>query len=236
MKALSAPNDIILYNYEFSPFGKRITTYLAVRGIDYAICVCTHLLPHLTRGWRTDKSQQEQPFTMPRPDLKLLSIAYRRIPILAIGRDIYLDTRCQLRKLETLFPNNQMLDATNSQDLFVQQLLERYMVEGPVFRMAAGLMPVQEDMFRKDRKGFLGRSWGKEELDDGRGTCLAYIRGLFTLFEGTVLSDGREWVLGGEKLSLADIEGECVFSLTLVEFCQRQHLRCAVLAIQTDGC
>jgi hypothetical protein len=37
---------------------------------------------------------------------------------------------------------------------------------------------------------------------------LAYMRGLFKFFEQTVLSDGREWVLGGEKCSLADIEGE----------------------------
>jgi hypothetical protein len=158
---------------------------------------------------RTNRSQQEQPFTMPRPDLALLPIAYRRIPILAIGRDIYLDTRCQLRKLETLFTTSSpTLSATTPHDTFVQQLLEMYMIEGPVFSMAAGLMPVQEEMFRKDRKGFLGRNWGKEELDEGRGNSLAYMRGLFKFFEQTVLCDGREWVLGGEKCSLADIEGE----------------------------
>jgi hypothetical protein len=51
MRPQTAPNDIILYNYEFSPFGKRITTYLALRGIAYAICVRyitypTHLPQH----------------------------------------------------------------------------------------------------------------------------------------------------------------------------------------------
>lgn len=35
----SAPNNIVLYNYDFSPYGKRISAYLALRGIDYAICV-----------------------------------------------------------------------------------------------------------------------------------------------------------------------------------------------------
>lgn len=37
--ATTAPNNIVLYNYDFSPFGKRITAYLALRNIDYAICV-----------------------------------------------------------------------------------------------------------------------------------------------------------------------------------------------------
>jgi hypothetical protein len=36
---MAASNDIILYNYAFSPFGKRITAYLALRGIEYALCV-----------------------------------------------------------------------------------------------------------------------------------------------------------------------------------------------------
>lgn len=41
---------------------------------------------------------------MPRPDLTALGVGYRRIPVVAIGRDIYHDTRLVLRKLEVLFP------------------------------------------------------------------------------------------------------------------------------------
>lgn len=37
---------------------------------------------------------------MPRPDLELLGINHRRIPVLAIGRDVYLDTRLILSKLD----------------------------------------------------------------------------------------------------------------------------------------
>jgi len=149
---------------------------------------------------------------MPRPDLALLPVAYRLIPVLAVGRDIYLDTRLILRKLETLFPERKPLGATNAQDKFVQGLLERYMVEGPVFGIAAGLVPTElalDPTFNKDRQGFLGRTWSKEELDGGKGKCLSYIRSLFHFFEETVFQDGREWVLAGKKPSLADIEGEC---------------------------
>jgi len=35
-----APNGIVLYNYGFSPFGKRVSGYLALRGLEYAVCVC----------------------------------------------------------------------------------------------------------------------------------------------------------------------------------------------------
>ncbi|KAH7081390.1 hypothetical protein BKA63DRAFT_207414 [Paraphoma chrysanthemicola] len=195
---MGAPNDIILYNYAFSPYGKRVSAYLALRGIDYALC--------------------EQPFTMPRPDLDLLPVTYRRIPILAIGRDIYLDTRLILRALESL-PNvsSPRLGAMKPQDVFVEKLLERYMIEGPVFAQAAGLVPVdvaQNPTFLKDRQGMLGRNWSKQELEEGRGECLTYIRNLFDLFETSILADGREWMLGSEGPKLADIEG--IFMLDFV--------------------
>jgi len=32
-------DTIVLYNYAFSPFGKRVEAYLALRGIEYALCV-----------------------------------------------------------------------------------------------------------------------------------------------------------------------------------------------------
>ncbi|KAF2030913.1 hypothetical protein EK21DRAFT_100055 [Setomelanomma holmii] len=198
MAPQTVPNDIILYNYGFSPFGKRVSAYLALRGINYALC--------------------EQPFTMPRPDLALLPVHYRRIPILAIGRDIYLDTRLILRVLESLPDiSPQRLGAIKPQDVFVEKLLERYMIEGPVFGQAAGLVPVdvaQDPNFNKDRQGMLGRNWSKEELDEGRGECLTYVRNLFNLFESTILADGRDWILGSEGPKLADIEG--IFMLDFV--------------------
>jgi hypothetical protein len=148
---------------------------------------------------------------MPRPDLALLPVQYRRIPVLAIGRDIYLDTRLQLRVLESLPDiSTPRLGASKSQDMFVEKLLERYMIEGPVFGMAAGLVPVdvaQDPTFKEDRKGMLGKTWEREELEEGRGECLNFVRDLFGFLERTVFEDGRDWILGGEGPRLADIEG-----------------------------
>lgn len=149
---------------------------------------------------------------MPRPDLTLLNVQYRRIPVLAIGRDVHLDTRLILQVLENLPDiSSPRLGASKPQDLFVEKLLEKYMIEGPVFTMAAGLVPTekaQDPTFKKDRQGMLGRTWDIEELEEGKSECLNYIRNLLSFFEMTILADGRKWILGGDSPALADIEGE----------------------------
>ena len=33
-------NGIVLYHYSFSPYARKVLWYLALRGIDYAQCVC----------------------------------------------------------------------------------------------------------------------------------------------------------------------------------------------------
>lgn len=149
---------------------------------------------------------------MPRPELALLPVSYRRIPILAINNDVYLDTRLILRTLESLPSISTLrLGASSPADQFTEKLIEKYMIEGPVFSMAAGLVPVdmaQDPTFLKDRQGMLGRTWSREELEGGRGECMNYIRNLFTFYETTIFEDGRKWVLGGDGPKLADIEGE----------------------------
>jgi hypothetical protein len=39
MESTTAPNDIVLFNYPSSPFGKRISWYLQLRKIGFALCV-----------------------------------------------------------------------------------------------------------------------------------------------------------------------------------------------------
>ncbi|KAJ8119985.1 hypothetical protein ONZ43_g3191 [Nemania bipapillata] len=81
----SPPNlPIVLYHYDLSPYGKRVVWYLHLRKIPYSQCI--------------------QPRIMPRPDVSLLGVSYRRIPLLSIGRDVYLDTRLILQKLDALYP------------------------------------------------------------------------------------------------------------------------------------
>jgi len=162
---------------------------------------------------------------MPRPELELIPVHYRRIPILAIGRDIYLDTRLQLRALEALpGVTTPRLGATNPSDLFVEKLLEKLINEGPVFAAAAGMVPMeiaQNEQFNKDRQGLFGNQWTKEEIEENLGGSANYIKNLFAFLEETALKDGREWILTGDGPKMADIEGEWATSFSPVACVER---------------
>jgi hypothetical protein len=153
---------------------------------------------------------------MSRPDISALGTAYRRIPLLSIGRDIYLDTRLILSKLESLFPPSSAhpaLSSTSFEHQTTVKLLEHYTIDAGFFNRAAALIPssmplLKDPKFTKDREDYTGRSWEKEDVERGRPVALVEVRGAFEFFEGIVLGDGREWVLGGkEGPMVADIEG-----------------------------
>ena len=77
-------NEIILHQYEFSPFSEKVRRVLAVKGLTW------HAV--------------EQPVIAPKPDLTPLTGGYRRIPVMQIGADIYCDTALIIRRLEALHP------------------------------------------------------------------------------------------------------------------------------------
>ncbi|KAL7923679.1 hypothetical protein ACQKWADRAFT_289013 [Trichoderma austrokoningii] len=191
-----ASKGIILYHYPHSPYARRAVWYLALRGIPHSQCL--------------------QPNVMPRPDVARLGVAYRRIPILSIGRDIYVDTRLQLPKLEELYPELPRLGATTLEQKAVERLISAYINDGGIFQQAGRLLPLDLPIFKdpnyfKDRGDFSGKSFTIEALKKIRPDALAEMAVAFDLFETTLLADGREWILKTEKPSLADIEG--VFTL-----------------------
>ena len=152
---------------------------------------------------------------LPRPDIAALGVRYRRIPIMAIGRDIYCDSRLILSKLERMFPDG-ALGASVPDQRGVQKLLETWTVESGVFVRASQLLPAEmpllkDEKFQKDRQDLSGRSWAPEAIEAMRPEALAHIRSSFTFLETTLLADGREWILKTAKPSLADIEGRPMF-------------------------
>jgi hypothetical protein len=152
---------------------------------------------------------------MPRADVKALGVEYRRIPILAIGRDIYHDTRLILSKLEALFPASDAhpsISAITFENKATEKLLEYWIIDGGIFTRAAQLIPssmplLKDPKFAKDRQQYSGRSWNKDEMDAIRPEALVDIKGAFAFLEDSLLADGREWILNTKNPSLADIEG-----------------------------
>ncbi|OAL22394.1 hypothetical protein AYO20_11180 [Fonsecaea nubica] len=189
---MAGPNNgIVLYHYSFSPFARRILWYLSLRGLDYAEC--------------------KQPPVMPRPDLSVLGVKYRRIPVMTIGRDVYCDSRIILRKLEELFSEG-ALGASSGEEKAIEKFLEIWSIEGGLFTRASQLIPtsmplLNDPKFTKDREEYSGRPWSKEHIAENRPEALAAIRSGFKFLETTLLADGRKWVLKTEKPTLADIEG-----------------------------
>ncbi|KAK1511857.1 glutathione S-transferase [Colletotrichum tamarilloi] len=192
MASSDEDKKIVLYHYSASPYAKRIVWYLALRGIPYVQCM--------------------QPPVLPRPDVSKLGLNYRRIPILAIGRDVYLDTRLMLRKLEQLYPSRPRLGATTPEHAAVERLLEALIIDS-VFSNAINVLPTNLPMLKdpkrtwfKDREDFVGGKLSAETIERGRPNAVNEIRRTVALLETTLLADGRDWVSGTKSPSLADIE------------------------------
>lgn len=76
--------DLILHQYEISPFSEKIRRILAWKKIR----------------WTAVRA----PAVMPKPDLVALTGGYRRIPVLQIGNHVYCDTSLIARVLERVSP------------------------------------------------------------------------------------------------------------------------------------
>ena len=99
--------------------------------------------------------------TLPRPELsETMGITYRRIPILAIGRDVYADTSLIASTLERRYPASAGYGALfpprkggGLSDTGVVKTLAMYYIDRAVFPLAASSMPYSKfsEAFVKDR-------------------------------------------------------------------------------------
>nr|BBG28478.1 putative glutathione S-transferase [Aspergillus versicolor] len=189
----------VLFHYPGSPFAARVLYYLALRGIPYDECI--------------------QPNILPRPDLARLGIRYRRIPLLAIGRDVYLDTPLILNRLERFDPSSTTKPpfkstATPSQHTLTT-LLASYTLDTPLFKnVVCVLLPstplIHDEAFLKDRAEMLGGppgfNFAEHFVLPARNDAIVEVKKTLEFLEFTLLADGRQWVAETQDPSLADIE------------------------------
>ncbi len=81
---MAANDAVILHQYDLSPFSEKIRKILGCKNAPW------HAVT--------------QSMWLPRPQLTPMTGAFRRIPVLQIGADVYCDTRLIARKLDALFP------------------------------------------------------------------------------------------------------------------------------------
>lgn len=139
---------------------------------------------------------------------------------MAIGRDVYIDTRLILPKLEEFFPEGR-LGAKGSFEAGFEAMLEEFVIDGGPFWRTSGCIPpsaplVQNEVWMKDRFEGSGGQFTKEKLVENRAWCLSQLRLWFGIVE-KFLADGREWILGTEKPSLSDIHAgwQCDWAINM---------------------
>jgi glutathione S-transferase len=145
---------------------------------------------------------------MPRPDLADLGISYRRIPVLAIGRHVYCDSRLILQVLQERYhlPGTTM----NGSDKAIQRLLQDW-TNDQIFSHATNCLPFERSAvgsnpaFLKDRSEAFSRPFRIEDMIEKRPESYNYIRAMFQTLE-SFLEDGRDWIVCSERPSLVDID------------------------------
>jgi len=151
---------------------------------------------------------------MPRPVLASLGINHRRIPILSLGRDVYIDTKLIIRKLETLYLDGKLGSDGGFEQGF-ERMLEDWVNHGGPFWRTAGCIPVsaplvQSDVWMKDRADGSGGHFSRDTLKNDRGWNLSQVRSYFGMME-LMLSDERTWLLNTERPGLAEVHGCWVY-------------------------
>ncbi|KAI9928463.1 hypothetical protein ASPWEDRAFT_67338 [Aspergillus wentii DTO 134E9] len=178
-------SSIIVYGYGGSPYTQLVKWYLALRGIGYTEC--------------------PQPMTMPRPDVAGLGVGYRRIPLTAIGRDVFCDTPLILDELE---------ERTKGQGKQINQPsgagFERFLRQwsgDSLFQTVAGMLPsdLLTDEFLRDRAQLTGATWDRKKMNLARPFAVSKMRQEFHFVETVLLADNKQWVQGTSEPSLGDL-------------------------------
>ncbi|KAI0663275.1 hypothetical protein C8Q70DRAFT_907485 [Cubamyces menziesii] len=185
---------VVLYHYDASPFATKVKNLLTVKRI-----------PHL---------RVEVTTTLPRPDLaERLGVTYRRIPVLAIGKDVYCDSSLIAAALERRFP-----PAAGHPTLFparkgggkadtgmIKALCMTY-ADRALFPLAAENLPYRKftPEFVNDRSAWLGKKIDPAALEANQPVVKSWLVSHLALLEEQ-LADGREWLMDTETPGLADL-------------------------------
>ena len=195
---MSSSAPLILFSYDTSPYGQKIHLLLTLAGLTY--------------------SELTQPAILPRPDLKSLSITYRRIPLLAIGRDVYADSSIILSAILGRLGASSKI-ATHASD-------RAYEVWGnETFRSVLPLLPpqaTQSEAFVKDRESIFPLVGKPEVLKSLEPGALAELKSRLVTVEEVFLKGGP--FIGGERLGMADVHVVWVLRWVLVGMCVLRSL------------
>ncbi|KAJ7498962.1 hypothetical protein FB451DRAFT_1203674 [Mycena latifolia] len=191
---------VVLYRYDASPFSVKIDNVLLLKNIPHQMVIVQNMLP--------------------RPEITdLLGVGYRRIPILAIGNDIYCDTSLIASALDRRFPSSNGYGTIfpnkkhgGGADTGLVKAFAKYWADATLFPLAPALLPWEKlpAAFIKDRSTLRGPI-NVQAMVASRGTALSMLSTHLALVEEQ-LSDGREWLFDTELPSLADVSVHFIYN------------------------
>ncbi|KAF5393761.1 hypothetical protein D9757_000059 [Collybiopsis confluens] len=190
---------VILYRYDTSPFSVKIDNILLLKNIAHSTVTVPNVLP--------------------RPEItELLGLTYRRIPILAIGNDIYCDTSLIASALERRFPPSAGFGSIfppkkhgGSPDTGLLKAFTKHYADTVLFGWATVLLPWDRfpDSFLNDRR-IIAPNLNVQIMMKSQAKAMSTLISNLTLINEQ-LQDGREWLFDTELPSLADVGLEFVF-------------------------
>ena len=178
--------DLVLHHYDGSPFAEKVRLMLGYKGL----------------AWRS----VHIPVIMPKPDVVALTGGYRKTPVLQVGADIYCDTACIARLLDTrqpapsLFPPSAPLAPLLAQwadSTLFWTVIPYTMQPVGLAHVFKGAPPEVLKAFAADRAPFTA-GMKRQSVADATANLGQYLSAL-----DAQLADGRRWLLGSDA-SVAD--------------------------------
>lgn len=175
----SCKHSKLTRSVDFSPFGQKTKYLLTGAGINFKKC--------------------DQPLVLPRPDLEALGITYRRIPLLAVGKDVYCDSSRMIDLALSKLSQSGGSLVTSPAD----KAYEDWGID--TFKLAVFIIPQAAITpgFLNDRKTIFPML-ERPDFASLRPSSLAAFRQRCRVVEDVYLANGGPFI-NGDKLGVADI-------------------------------
>ncbi|TFL06042.1 hypothetical protein BDV98DRAFT_561091 [Pterulicium gracile] len=191
---MTESQPVVFYCYDESPFAAKVANLLLLKN-----------LPH---------KRVKVPRAPPRPELsQLLGVTYRRIPVLAIGRDLYCDSASIADAIERRFPPSTgyiTLFPTRAgggkADTGLVKAFVKFYSDTILFGLAVIFLPWDKfpQAFLDDRSKLLGAPIKPAEMEERRPAALSTLLSHQALVEEQ-LQDGRNWLFDTKEPGLGDV-------------------------------
>jgi hypothetical protein len=177
MSSVGRHPEVVTFDYQFAPNAQKARNLLNVMKIPYTCC--------------------EQPFVLPRPSLTDIGVTYRRIPVNAIGKDLYCDNRPFLETVQKIWKDKAI--PTSPADHAFESFGYR------TFWTCLQLVPaglISKEM-AKDRSSLFS-IFTRDDYGEIRQSALGELKQWLDIVEHDFLSHGKQWI-AGDKCGAADI-------------------------------